>query len=232
MSDHQEREQDRERHWDQEGAAAPGPVTQLLDQIATGPEAARKSAIDQLLPLVYDELHRLARSYFQRERTDHTLQPTALVHEAYLRLVDQQAPMESRGHFLALAATQMRRILLDHARRHQAERRGGNDQKLQLEDTLVIADEAPGRRGDEAELIDLISLDSALDQLNRLDPQLVHMVELRYFAGLSIEETARILKISTATVKRGWASARAFLKREMTGDAHAMDNAAEPSGGE
>src|SRR5258708_2862257 len=129
-----------------------GEVTRLLGEIGRG----RKDAINQLLPLVYDELHRLARSYFRRERGEHTLQPTALVHEAYIRLVDQRAAMESRGHFLAVAATQMRRILLDYARKHQAARRGAGGQKVMLEDTMAIAEQRP---------VDMIALDGALIKL-------------------------------------------------------------------
>ena len=116
-----------------------GEVTRLLKELGQG----RKDAMNQLLPLVYDELHRLARAYFRRERGEHTLQPTALVHEAYIRLVDQRAPMESRGHFLAMAATQMRRILLDYARKHHAARRGGAGQKVLLEDTMAISEQRP-----------------------------------------------------------------------------------------
>src|ERR1700740_1059987 len=116
-----------------------GEVTRLLGEIGRG----QKEAINDLLPLVYDELHRLARGYFRRERGDHTLQPTALAHEAYLRLVDQRAPMESRGHFLALAATQMRRVLVDYARKHRAERRGGKAQQVLLEDTIAVCSPRP-----------------------------------------------------------------------------------------
>jgi RNA polymerase sigma factor (TIGR02999 family) len=162
----------------------------------------------QLLPLVYDELHRLARSYFRRERGEHTLQPTALVHEAYIRLVDQKSPMDSRGHFLAVAATQMRRILLDYARKHKAARRGGGGQKVLLEDTMAIVAQRP---------VDMIALDGALQKLGALDPKQTQLVELRYFGGLSVEETAEIMGVSPATVKRNWSSARAFLHREMTG---------------
>jgi RNA polymerase sigma factor (TIGR02999 family) len=172
--------------------------------------------MNQLLPLVYDELHRLARSYFRRERGEHTLQPTALVHEAYIRMVDQKSPMETRGHFLAVAATQMRRILLDYARRHRAERRGGGGQKVLLEDTMAIAEQRP---------LDMISLDSALTLLSMLDPKQAQLVELRFFGGLSVEETAEVMGVSSATIKRSWSSARAFLHREMTGgnsDAGAM----------
>jgi RNA polymerase sigma factor (TIGR02999 family) len=185
---------------------SPGEVTRLLDQIGHGD----KEAMNQLLPLVYDELHRLARLYFQRERGDHTLQPTALVHEAYLRLVDQRvAHWESRGHFMGVAATLMRRILLDYARRHQAQRRGGPQQKLMLEDTMALTEQ----RG-----VDLIALDESLLRLAELDPKQARMVELRYFGGLSVEETAEVLGVSPATVKRSWNSARAYLYRDLVGD--------------
>jgi RNA polymerase sigma-70 factor, ECF subfamily len=197
---------------DAESAPGSHEVTRLLGEIGRG----EKEAMNQLLPLVYDELHRLARSYFRRERGEHTLQPTALVHEAYLRLVDQRAPMESRGHFLAVAATQMRRILLDYARKHRAARRGGEGQKVMLEDTMAISEQKP---------VDMISLDQALVKLAGLDPTQSRMVELRFFGGLSVEETAEIMGVSPATVKRSWSSARAFLHREMTGgslDARAM----------
>src|SRR5229473_5385513 len=147
-----------------------GEVTRLLGEMGKG----QKDAINQLLPLVYDELHRLARGYFRRERGEHTLQPTALVHEAYLRLVDQRAPMESRGHFLAVAATQMRRILLDYARKHHAARRGGG-QKVLLEDTMAISEQKP---------VDMILLDKALIKLALLDQEQGHLVELRFFGGL------------------------------------------------
>jgi len=181
-----------------------GEVTRLLGEIGRG----EKEAMNQLLPLVYDELHRLARSYFRRERGEHTLQPTALVHEAYIKLVDQRAPMESRGHFLAVAATQMRRILLDYARKHKAARRGGEGQKVMLEDTMAICEQAP---------VDMIALDSALTNLAGLDAQQARLVELRFFGGLSVEQTAEVMGVSPATVKRHWSSARAYLHREITG---------------
>ena len=181
-----------------------GEVTRLLGEIGNG----RKEAINDLLPLVYDELHRLARGYFRRERGEHTLQPTALVHEAYIRLVDQRAPLESRGHFLALAATQMRRILLDYARKHHAARRGGEGQKVLLEDTMAICQQQP---------VDMILLDVALDKLAALDQDQARLVELRFFGGLSVEETAEVMGTSPATVKRSWSSARAFLHREISG---------------
>src|SRR5579863_9235786 len=185
-----------------------GEVTRLLGEIGKG----QKDAMNQLLPLVYDELHRLARSYFRRERGEHTLQPTALVHEAYIRLVDQHAALESRSHFLAVAATQMRRILLDYARKHQAARRGGGGQKVLLEDTMAICAQRP---------VDMIALDAMQAQL----------VELRFFGGLSVEETAEVMGVSPATVKRHWSSARAFLHREISGgslDASALG--ANPAG--
>ena len=181
-----------------------GEVTRLLGEIGRG----QKQAVNDLLPLVYDELHRLARSYFRRERGEHTMQPTALVHEAYIRMVDQRAPLESRGHFMAVAATQMRRVLLDYARKHRAARRGGDDQKVLLEDTMVICEQRP---------LDMILLDVALEKLTALDARQAQLVELRFFAGLSVEETAEVMGVSPATVKRSWSSARAFLHREITG---------------
>jgi RNA polymerase sigma-70 factor, ECF subfamily len=181
-----------------------GEVTRLLGEIGRG----EKQAVNDLLPLVYDELHRIARSYFRRERGEHTMQPTALVHEAYIRMVDQRAPLESRGHFMAVAATQMRRVLLDYARKHRAARRGGDDQKVLLEDTMVICEQRP---------VDMILLDVALGKLAALDARQAQLVELRFFAGLSVEETAEVMGVSPATVERSWSSARAFLHREMTG---------------
>src|SRR5216684_1059564 len=186
-----------------------GEVTRLLGEIGKG----RKEAVNDLLPLVYDELHRLARGYFRRERGEHTLQPTALVHEAYIRLVDQRAPLESRGHFLAVAATQMRRILLDYARKHHAARRGGEGKQVLLEDTMAICEQHP---------VDMILLDVALDKLAALDQDQARLVELRFFGGLSVEETADVMGISPATVKRSWSSARAFLHQEITGG-HSSD---------
>ena len=181
-----------------------GEVTRLLGEIGRG----QKQAVNDLLPLVYDELHRLARSYFRRERGEHTMQPTALVHEAYIRMVDQRAPLESHGHFMAVAPTPLRRHLLDSARKHPPARRGGDDQKVLLEDTMVICEQRP---------VDMILLDVALEKLAVLDARQAQLVELRFFAGLSVEETAQVMGVSPATVKRSWSSARAFLHREMTG---------------
>ena len=186
-----------------------GEVTRLLGEIGRG----QSQAVNDLLPLVYDELHRLARSYFRRERGEHTLQPTALVHEAYIRLVDQRAPLESRGHFMAVAATQMRRVLLDYARKHRAARRGGAEKKVLLDDTMAISEQQP---------VDMILLNAALDKLGKLDGKQAQLVELRFFGGLSVEETAEVMGVSPATVKRSWSSARAFLHREITGG-HSTD---------
>jgi RNA polymerase sigma factor (TIGR02999 family) len=181
-----------------------GEVTRLLREMGAGD----KEAMNRLLPLVYEELRRLATSYFRRERIEHTLQPTALVHEAYLRMVDQREPIQSRGHFMALAATQMRRILVDYARLQHAERRGGGAERVLLEDTIGVAGPRP---------MDVMALDAALAKLEALDPELARLVELRFFGGLTVEETAEVMGTSTATVKRSWSSARAFLLREMEG---------------
>src|SRR5947209_3567331 len=181
----------------------PQDITALLGEWQGG----NAGALDQLTPLLYKELRRLAQSYLNRERPGHTLQGTALVHEAYLRLVDQrQVQWRDRNHFFALSAELIRRILVDHARGKRAEKRGGDHVKLSLEDGI----DAPAPRD-----IDLIALDDALKLLARTDPQQSRIVELRYFAGLKIEETAEVLNISPATVKRDSVVAKAFLKREM-----------------
>jgi len=181
----------------------PQDITALLGEWQGG----NARALDQLTPLVYRELRRLAQSYLNRERPGHTLQGTALVHEAYLRLVDQrQVQWRDRNHFFALSAELIRRILVDHARGKRAEKRGGDHVKLSLEDGI----DAPAPRD-----IDLIALVDALKLLARTDPQQSRIVELRYFAGLKIEETAEVLNISPATVKRDSVVAKAFLKREM-----------------
>jgi RNA polymerase sigma factor (TIGR02999 family) len=180
-------------------------VTGLLQAWGSGDSAA----LDRLLPIVYDELHRQAERYLRRESPGHTLQTTALVHEAYLRLVDQrQARWQNRAQFFGIAAQLMRRILVDHARRHQAAKRGGNAIPVPLEEGEVAAAESD---------VDLVALDDALSRLSALDPQQARVVELRYFSGLGIEETAEALGISPATVKREWAMARAWLRRELGG---------------
>lgn len=178
-------------------------VTALLSQLARGnPEAAEK-----LMPLVYDELKRLARAYMRRERTDHTLQTTALVHEAYLRLVDQDAVnWEGRSHFFGIAAQLMRRILIDHARGHLREKRGGGKVVLPLNEALVFSPEHSE---------ELVRLDEALDRLSKLDPRQGQIVELRFFGGLSVEETAQFIGVSPKTVKRDWAVAKVWLHGEL-----------------
>ena len=178
-------------------------VTVLLAKWGQGD----REALDALTPLVYNELRKLAKSYLRRERVGHTLEGTALVHEAYLRLIDQrEVEWRNRNHFFALAAELIRRILVDHARARIAAKRGGNHVKLSLDEAMTPIDEKD---------LDLLALNDALDALARTDGQQSRIVELRYFAGLTIEETAEVLQISTATVKRDWVMAKAFLKREM-----------------
>jgi len=164
-------------------------------------------ALERLLPILYQELHQLARGYFSREDSGHTLQPTALVHEVYLRLVDQKrVHWQNRAHFLGVAAQMMRRILVDHARRRKASKRGGGAKNLALDEAL----DQPG----EAQ-VDYLALDEALDRLAAFDPAQSRLVELRFFAGLTVKETAEVLSISPATVKREWSVARAWLYRQM-----------------
>lgn len=167
-------------------------------------------ALERLLPLVYSELHRQAAAYLRRERVDHTLQATALINEAYLKLVDQKAvEFEDRTHFFAISARLMRQILVDHARTKHRDKRGGPDAvHVDLDDAEGSSIEAPS--------IDLIALDEALQRLAKLDRQQEQVVELRYFSGLSLEETAAALGISRATAARDWNVARAWLKRELT----------------
>jgi RNA polymerase sigma-70 factor (ECF subfamily) len=160
-------------------------------------------ALDALLPLVYAELRRLAAGYLRRERHGHTLQPTALVHEAYLRMIDQtQVRWQNRAHFFGVAAQMMRRILVDHARSQQAEKRGGDVQKLSLDENIDVSGERAS---------DLVALDEALQRLAEIDPTKSRVVELRFFGGLSVEETAEVLGVSAPTVKRQWRMAKAWL---------------------
>jgi len=178
-------------------------VTQLLKQWQEG----SNEALEALMPLVYKELKRLAASYLRRERSDHTLQSAALVNEAYLRLVDQnQTRWQNKAHFYGIAAQMMRRILADHARGHNAAKRGSGLPELELDEAVA---QAKGRS------VDLLGLEEALQKLEKLDPQQGRIVELRFFSGLSIEDSANVLAISPATVKRDWAAARAWLFREM-----------------
>lgn len=178
-------------------------VTDLLRAWGKGDAAA----LDRLVPVVYEELERQARRYLRHERPGHTLETDGLVHEAYLRLVDQRkADWQNRAQFFGVAAQLMRRVLIDHVRSKQAAKRGGAGIQITLEDATAPAEE----RG-----VDLLALDEALTRLATLDPQQARVVELRYFTGLSIEETAEVLDISAATVKREWAMARAWLRREL-----------------
>jgi RNA polymerase sigma-70 factor, ECF subfamily len=178
-------------------------VTQLLHDWSDGD----KSAAERLMPLVYDELRRLAGAYLQRERSDHTLQPTALVNEAYLRLVDQsRVSWQNRRHFFGIAAQLMRRVLVDHAREHVAEKRGGLRRKVSLDEARVPT----GERAAE-----LVALDEALTKLTKTFPRKGRVVELRFFGGLSVDETAEVLGISDKTVMREWQSAKLWLYREL-----------------
>ena len=178
-------------------------VTELLSRWNDGDVAAR----DALIPLVYDELRRVAKKHLAGQRSDHTLQATALVHEAYLRLVNRKsANWQGRTHFFALAAQMMRQILVDHARMHSAAKRGGGTV------TLVLEDDVEGKAALD---LDLIGLDRAMKQLASLDARQSQIVELRFFGGLSIEEAARVVDISPATAKREWATARVWLHHAM-----------------
>jgi RNA polymerase sigma factor (TIGR02999 family) len=178
-------------------------VTELLIDWGHGD----KGALDRLMPLVYEELRAIARRHLRREEPDHTLQSTALVHEAYLRLVDQnRVDWQNRAHFFAVASQLIRRILVDHARRRQAGKRGGARETLALDESVAVPRDKQ---------IDLVALDDALNDLSRLDPQQARIVELRFFGGLSIAESAKVLDVSTATVQRHWVTARAWLFREL-----------------
>jgi RNA polymerase sigma factor (TIGR02999 family) len=184
----------------------PKDVTQLLIDWSDG----KREALDKLLPLVYDELRQLAERYLRRERKDHTLQATALVHEAYLKLIDQRSVhWQNRAHFFGVAAQAMRRILVDHARGHQAVKRGSGDIKISLDENLLVSDERAA---------ELVALDDAMNALAEIDAQKSQIVELRFFGGLSIEETAEVLGIGTATVIRQWRMAKAWLYQAVTGD--------------
>ncbi|HMF55567.1 MAG TPA: sigma-70 family RNA polymerase sigma factor [Pyrinomonadaceae bacterium] len=183
----------------------PESVTKLLLNWNAGDHAA----LNQLMPLVYDELRKLASSYLRRERVDHTLQPTALVNEAYLRLIDQtNVQWQNRAQFFGIAANLMRQILVDHARQHNAEKRGGADRHRL---SLTHADLKP-----EQPEIDLLALNEALEELARLDTKQARIVELKFFGGLTIEETAEVMGISHATIERDWKMARAWLRRELS----------------
>src|SRR5262245_17064267 len=181
---------------------SPAQVTDLLVAWSEGDTAAH----EKLVPLLYDELHRLAHRYMSRERSDHTLQTTALVDEAYIRLVGQKVRWQNRSHFFAIAAEVMRRILVDYARQRRYAKRGGSAQQVELDEAVLMARE----RSNE-----LIALDYALKKLAEFDDRKSRVVELRFFGGLSVEETAEVLKISVNTVKRDWSTARAWLYKEL-----------------
>jgi RNA polymerase sigma-70 factor (ECF subfamily) len=185
---------------------SPQEVTQLLIEWGNGSEAAA----DKLMPLVYEELHRLAHRYMGHERPGHTLQTSGLVNEAYLRLIDQsQVHWQNRSHFFGIAAQMMRRILVDYARNRRYAKRGGNARQVPLDEGLIVSEE----RGEE-----IVALDDALQNLATIDERKSRIVELRFFGGLSIEETAETLGVSPGTVMRDWTLAKAWLRREIIGD--------------
>jgi RNA polymerase sigma-70 factor (ECF subfamily) len=179
-----------------------GQVTLLLKAMKSGD----KSAAGRLLPLVYGELHRLARSYMHRERIDHTLQPTALINEAYLRLARENVDWQSRQHFIGVAANVMRRLLVDHARAHNAEMRSGGLQRVELEEGFMVS-------GEQSK--EVLALHEALTVLEEADPRQAKVVELKYFGGFSVEEIGAILEMSPRSVKRHWALARIWLHKRM-----------------
>lgn len=184
--------------------SSPHGITQLLIDWSKGDQAA----LEKLMPLVYSELRRLAGNYLRRERAEHTLQPTALVNEAYLKLVHQKnAKWQNRAHFFGISAQLMRRILVDHARQHQAVKRGGSaQQRISITSVEKFAQQPQ---------VDLLALNEALDELSKIDPQQSQIVEMKFFGGLSIEEIAEVLSIGHATVERDWKMARAWLRRQL-----------------
>jgi RNA polymerase sigma-70 factor, ECF subfamily len=188
----------------QPGEPAVDEISTLLRAWSDGDQ----SALERLTPIVYDELHRVARRYMKRERPGHSLQTTALVNEAYMRLVDyERMHWQDRAHFFAVSAQLMRRILVEHARRHNL-KRGGGVQHVSLDEAAFAG---------SGQDTDLVALDRAMNALARIDPRKVQVVEMRFFGGLSAEETAEVLKISAVTVKRDWRAAKAWLYRELTG---------------
>lgn len=186
--------------------AAPEEITQLLINWRHGD----KAALDQLTPLVYEDLRRLARGFMGKERSDHTLQTSALINEAYLRLVDQDEPnWQNRAHFFAVAAQIMRHILVDHARSYGYEKRGAGAQKVGLDEVMVFSEERAR---------ELVALDEALTSLATLDPRKSRIIELRFFGGLNIDETAEVMELSSTTVQREWRAAKAWLRRFIKGE--------------
>ncbi len=180
-------------------------ITQLLKQWSKGDA----EVLDNLMPLVYEEMRRQASGYLRRERSDHTLQPTALINEAYLKLIDQRdVKWQNRAHFFAIAAQAMRRILVDYARERKREKRGGAAENLPLDEALTIVSQEKS--------VDLVALDEALNKLAKFDERQAKVVELRYFSGLSIDETAEVLNVSNVTVRRDFNMAKAWLHQEIT----------------
>lgn len=191
----------------------PVPVQQEITEMLQAWSDGKREALDSLVPLVYEELHRQAHRYLRGERANHTLQTTALINEAYLRLAGQKdVAWQNRAHFFGIAANMMRRILVDYAKTKHRAKRGGKEAELPLEDAITMVAE----NTKDASQIDLIALDSALDKLAAKDRQQARVVELRYFSGLTVEETAQVLGISTMTVKRDWNVAKAWLRREIS----------------
>lgn len=183
---------------------SPKRITQMLLDWSRGDQ----QALDKLMPLVYDELRRLASHYLRHERPDHTLQTTALVHEAYLQLIDQRhVRWQNRAHFFGIAATLMRRILVEHARSRHAAKRGGGESKLSIDEVIGLSKQRE---------VDLIALDDALTGLAAIDPEKSRMVELRFFGGLTVKETAEVLGVSPITVHRAWRITKAWLQRELS----------------
>jgi RNA polymerase sigma factor (TIGR02999 family) len=184
----------------------PGEITQLLLKWGRGDQ----SAFDQLIPLVYPELRKLARRYMGRENQGHTLQTSALINEAYLRLVDQEnVEWQDRAHFFAVAARVMRHVLIDHARSHRSGKRGAGVRRVALEDQVILGQEPAA---------ELLALDEALTSLAVIDPRKSRIVELRFFGGLTVEETAEVMKLSEVTIMREWRAAKAWLHREIIGE--------------
>jgi len=199
--------------------SSPGEVTRLLKAMSAGDA----TAAEQLLPLVYKELHRIAEAYMRRERPEHTLQPTALINEAYLRLVGEDIEWSSRGHFIGVAAHVMRRVLVDYARQHNAERRAGRLQRVEMDDNLAISAER---------LEEVLLLDRAMERLKERSPRQAQVVELRYFGGLTVEQIAAMLGVAPRSVKRDWSLARIFLYRELRPGEPAGAGHAEGESGE
>jgi RNA polymerase sigma factor (TIGR02999 family) len=186
------------------------PAPQNVTELLIGWSKGDKEALDSLVPLVYDELRRQAARYLRRERVGHTLQTTALIHEAYLRLVDQRnVHWQNRAHFFGIAAQLMRRILVDHARTKKRAKRGGSDVRVSLSEATLKT---------QGQDLDIVALDEALERLAAIDEQQSKIVELRFFSGLTVEETAEVLSISPATVKRDWSMAKAWLHREISSE--------------